>query len=105
MTTEIHHCQKALDCADGKITYPDEYRHYITKNHQLSCFYIDGRQDETRNHSDVRMVGMQAETDTITPLWTPFMFRTQSIFFSFGATAPVWALAYLHETLRFTSVC
>jgi hypothetical protein len=25
-------------------------------------------------------------------------------FFSFGATAPIWALAYLHETLRFTSV-
>jgi hypothetical protein len=24
--------------------------------------------------------------------------------FSFGATAPIWALAYLHETLRFTSV-
>jgi hypothetical protein len=23
-------------------------------------------------------------------------------FFSFGATAPIWALAYLHETLRFT---
>jgi hypothetical protein len=25
-------------------------------------------------------------------------------FFSFGATAPILALAYLHETLRFTSV-
>jgi hypothetical protein len=25
-------------------------------------------------------------------------------FFSSGATAPIWALAYLHETLRFTSV-
>jgi hypothetical protein len=25
-------------------------------------------------------------------------------FFSFGATAPIWVLAYLHETLRFTSV-
>jgi hypothetical protein len=24
--------------------------------------------------------------------------------FFFGATAPLWALAYLHETLRFTSV-
>jgi hypothetical protein len=24
-------------------------------------------------------------------------------FFFFGATAPVWALAYLHETLRLTS--
>jgi hypothetical protein len=24
--------------------------------------------------------------------------------FSFGARAPIWALAYLHETLRFTSV-
>jgi hypothetical protein len=23
---------------------------------------------------------------------------------SFGATAPIWALAYLYETLRFTSV-
>jgi hypothetical protein len=23
-------------------------------------------------------------------------------FFSFGATAPIWALVYLHETLRFT---
>jgi hypothetical protein len=26
-----------------------------------------------------------------------------SIFF-FGATAPIWPLAYLYETLRFTSV-
>jgi hypothetical protein len=26
------------------------------------------------------------------------------IFFSFGATAPIWALAYLHETHRFTSI-
>jgi hypothetical protein len=25
-------------------------------------------------------------------------------FLFFGATAPVWALAYLHETHRFTSV-
>jgi hypothetical protein len=25
-------------------------------------------------------------------------------FFPFGATAPIWALAYLRETLRFTSV-
>jgi hypothetical protein len=25
-------------------------------------------------------------------------------FFFFGATARIWALAYLHETLRFTSV-
>jgi hypothetical protein len=25
-------------------------------------------------------------------------------FFSFGATAPIWPLAYLHETLGFTSV-
>jgi hypothetical protein len=24
--------------------------------------------------------------------------------FSFGATAHIWALAYLHETFRFTSV-
>jgi hypothetical protein len=29
----------------------------------------------------------------------------KSIFFSFCATSPIWALAYLHETLRFTSVC
>jgi hypothetical protein len=27
-----------------------------------------------------------------------------SIFFFLGATAPIWALAYFHETLRFTSV-
>jgi hypothetical protein len=25
-------------------------------------------------------------------------------FFYFGATAPIWALAYLRETLRFTTV-
>jgi hypothetical protein len=30
--------------------------------------------------------------------------NTKLIFFSFGATAPIWALAYLHETFRFTSV-
>jgi hypothetical protein len=28
----------------------------------------------------------------------------EATFFSFAATAPIWALAYLHETLRFTSV-
>jgi hypothetical protein len=27
-----------------------------------------------------------------------------SSFFFFGATAPIWALAYLHDTFRFTSV-
>jgi hypothetical protein len=26
------------------------------------------------------------------------------IFFSYGATASIWALAYFYETLRFTSV-
>jgi hypothetical protein len=26
------------------------------------------------------------------------------IFFFFGVTAPIWALSYLHETLRFTSL-
>jgi hypothetical protein len=26
------------------------------------------------------------------------------IFFSFGATAHIWALAYLHETFCFTSI-
>jgi hypothetical protein len=30
--------------------------------------------------------------------------HTTNYFFFFGATAPIWALAYLHETLRFTSV-
>jgi hypothetical protein len=30
--------------------------------------------------------------------------KWSTYFFSFGATAPIWALAYLHETLRFTSV-
>jgi hypothetical protein len=29
---------------------------------------------------------------------------SEVFFFSFGATAPIWALAYLSETLRFTSV-
>jgi hypothetical protein len=28
----------------------------------------------------------------------------KNIFFSFGATAPIWAMAYLHEIFRFTSV-
>jgi hypothetical protein len=28
----------------------------------------------------------------------------ENFFFFFGATAPIWVLAYLHETLRFTSV-
>jgi hypothetical protein len=30
--------------------------------------------------------------------------RITFFFFSFGATAHLWALAYLHETFRFTSV-
>jgi hypothetical protein len=33
----------------------------------------------------------------------PFSVYVNS-FFSFGATAHIWALAYLHETFRFTSV-
>jgi hypothetical protein len=36
-----------------------------------------------------------------------FATRTVSlihIFFPIGATAPIWALAYLHKILRFTSV-
>jgi hypothetical protein len=35
----------------------------------------------------------------LTPYWD-----ASYDFFSFGATAPIWALAYLHETLCFTSV-
>jgi hypothetical protein len=39
-------------------------------------------------------------------LWagTALALLTVSNFSPFAATAPVWALAYLHETLRFTSV-
>jgi hypothetical protein len=37
-------------------------------------------------------------------LVTVITFTDNYDFFSFGATAPIWALAYLHETLRFTSV-
>jgi hypothetical protein len=29
---------------------------------------------------------------------------TSYVFFFLGAAAPIWAMAYLHETLRFTSV-
>jgi hypothetical protein len=32
-----------------------------------------------------------------------YMYNTR-IFFSLGATAHIWALAYLHETFLFTSV-
>jgi hypothetical protein len=32
------------------------------------------------------------------------IFHFGLFFFSFGATAPIWALAYLSETLRFTLV-
>jgi hypothetical protein len=32
------------------------------------------------------------------------LITTNIQFFSFGATAHIWALAYLHETFRFTSV-
>jgi hypothetical protein len=37
------------------------------------------------------------------PRWFHLRFLTNEVIF-FGATTPVWALAYLHETLRFTSV-
>jgi hypothetical protein len=37
-------------------------------------------------------------------LCSPCPIKESRRFFFFGATAPVWALAYLHETLRFTSV-
>jgi hypothetical protein len=30
--------------------------------------------------------------------------QVMKYFFPFGATAHIWALAYLHETFRFTSV-
>jgi hypothetical protein len=30
--------------------------------------------------------------------------RKEDFFSPFGARAPIWALAYLHETLRFISV-
>jgi hypothetical protein len=39
----------------------------------------------------------------ITEYLTIFLIKYQ-IFFSFGATAPIMALAYLHKILRFTSV-
>jgi hypothetical protein len=35
---------------------------------------------------------------------TSLIYSAHCIFFSFGATAHIWALAYLHETFRFTSV-
>jgi hypothetical protein len=37
-------------------------------------------------------------------LRTKAMICITKLFFSSGATAPIWALAYLRETLRFTSV-
>jgi hypothetical protein len=37
------------------------------------------------------------EVDTALSLWM------WGIFFFFGAAAPIWALAYLHETHRLTS--
>jgi hypothetical protein len=33
-----------------------------------------------------------------------WLFASHKRFFFFGAIAPIWTLAYLHETLRFTSV-
>jgi hypothetical protein len=51
----------------------------------------------------------------ITNFHPPYVFKARCLinyaqgypylfFFSFGTTAPILALAYLHETLRFTSV-
>jgi hypothetical protein len=36
--------------------------------------------------------------------WNKPQINAYMFFFSFGATALIWALAYLHETLHFTSV-
>jgi hypothetical protein len=49
---------------------------------------------------------MTQDTHPTYLLCVRFMHFSQgaNVFFSFGATAPIWALAYLHETLRFTSV-
>jgi hypothetical protein len=44
------------------------------------------------NHTQVRYVTAQNPSILV-----------QNFFF-FGATAPIWALAYFHETLHFTSV-
>jgi hypothetical protein len=42
-----------------------------------------------------------AKRDEITGGWRKLH---NEDFFLFGATAPIWALAYFHETLRFNSV-
>jgi hypothetical protein len=40
----------------------------------------------------------------IFPMTNQLHFVTPPRLFFFGATALIWALAYLHETFRFTSV-
>jgi hypothetical protein len=47
-----------------------------------------------------------ALVNTIMNLWVPLKagIAERLCVFFFGTTAPIWALAYLHETLRFTSV-
>jgi hypothetical protein len=37
-------------------------------------------------------------------LYFNFQMHWVALSFPFGATAPIWALAYLHEALRVTSV-
>jgi hypothetical protein len=37
-------------------------------------------------------------------IYPSFQGNSDDFFFSFGATAPILALAYLRETLRFTSI-
>jgi hypothetical protein len=52
-------------------------------------------------HSPIRLHGVVLNyLSTGTTLLLPLPY----LFFPFGATAHIWALAYLHETLRFTSV-
>jgi hypothetical protein len=42
-----------------------------------------------------------SDSSVVQPVASRYRLR---YFFSFGATAPIGALAYLHETFRFTSV-
>jgi hypothetical protein len=61
-----------------------------------SCGFVDvGRSDERTGLSFARVAISSNKSVVSIYNWH---------FFSFGATAPILALAYLHETVRFTAV-
>jgi hypothetical protein len=82
-----------INCYDTW-TWDEQYRPTSLQVGFGGDLYLEGTQFETRLR---RLYSLRIFV-------VPEHGGQTSSFFSFGATAPIWALAYLLDTLRFTSV-